>query len=70
MAIPRMSRQHFEFLADELGSAVAWPTGLHAIADVLAKTNPSFDRDRFLKRATDRWEETHALEEIDDHIPY
>jgi hypothetical protein len=44
----RMSRQHFEYLADTLGPLVPWPTHLHSIADELEKTNPKFDRDKFI----------------------
>ena len=66
----RMSRQHFEYLADTLGPLVAWPTHLHSIADELEKTNPKFDRDKFIIRATAAWEENYVAPVIDDEIPY
>jgi hypothetical protein len=40
------------------------------IADDLAKTNPRFNREKFLTRATKAWEQNHLGERIDDEIPY
>ena len=68
---PRLSRKTFEFLADELGTIMEWPTALHDVADALAKTNPRFDREKFLRRAMTKWEETHHEAHIlEDEIPY
>jgi len=67
---PRLSRKTFEFLADELGSIMEWPTALHDVADTLAKTNPRFDREKFLRRAMNKWEETHEFPILEDEIPY
>lgn len=67
---PRLSQQHFEFLADELGTIMEWPTALHDVADALAKTNPRFDRDKFLRRAMNVWEQTHEHPSLEDEIPY
>lgn len=69
----RMSRQHFDFIADMVGPMVGWPSALHEIADQLEKTNPRFNRDKFLQRATDAWEKANAAaydRPLDDHIRY
>ena len=66
----RLSRKTFEFLADELGTTMEWPTALHDVADALAKTNPRFDRDKFLRRAMNVWEQTHEHPSLEDEIPY
>ena len=66
----RMSRQHYEFLADNLGPLVPWPTHLHSIADELEATNPRFDRDKFIQRGTAAWEANYVAPVIDDEIPY
>lgn len=69
----RMSKQHFDFIADQIGPLLYWPTALHEIADKLAASNPRFDRDKFISRATNAWEKhnKHMLEvPIDDEIPY
>ena len=67
---PRLSKKTFEFLADELGTIMEWPTALHDVADALAKTNPRFDRDKFLRRAMNVWEQTHEYPSLEDEIPY
>jgi len=41
----RMSKQHYEFIADTIGPMVGWPSHLHSIADELEKTNPRFNRE-------------------------
>jgi len=66
----RMSRQHFEYLADTLGPLVPWPTHLHSIADELEKTNPKFDRDKFIRRGTVAWEKNYVAPIVEDEIPY
>jgi hypothetical protein len=40
------------------------------VADELAATNPRFDKEKFLRRATKAWEDRHEIGEIDDEIPY
>ena len=67
---PKLTKETFEFLADELGTIMAWPTALHDVADALAKTNERFDRDKFLRRAMNVWEQTHELPDLEDEIPY
>ena len=69
----RMSKQHFDFIADQIGPLLHWPTAVHEIADKLAATNPRFDREKFVSRAVNAWEQHHhaMLEDItDDEIPY
>ena len=66
----RMSKQHYEFIADTIGPMVGWPSHLHSIADELEKTNPRFNREKFLQRATKAWEDNNEQPDIDDSIPY
>ncbi len=69
----RMSKQHFDFLADKVGPLVGWPSQLHTIADDLEQSNPRFNREKFITRATAAWEKANAAaldRIIDDHIPY
>ena len=67
---PRMSRMHYNFIADLIGPQVSWPSHLHSIADELEKTNPKFNRVRFIERATKAWEEQRGKQIIEDEIPY
>jgi hypothetical protein len=66
----RMTRQHYEFIANTIGPMVGWPSHLQSIADELEKTNPRFDRQKFLDRATKAWEDKHEIDELEDQIPY
>ena len=74
MTAPRMSKSHYEFIADKIGPLVSWPSHIHSIADVLAATNPKFDRDKFMLRATTAWEEnrdkTRFKYDIEDEINF
>lgn len=65
-----MTRGHYNFIADTIGPMVAWPSHLHLIADELARTNPRFNREKFIERATKAWEDRNEIDPIDDHIPY
>ena len=69
---PRMSRSHYEFIADQIGPHVSWPSKLHEIADTLAATNAKFDKDKFIKRATKAWEDKNPelFDELDDEIVF
>jgi hypothetical protein len=49
---------------------VGWPTQLNQIADELQRANPNFNRDKWLRRATDAWEANYNPSEINDEIPY
>jgi|TARA_R110000796_G_scaffold53098_2_gene124891 hypothetical protein len=66
----RMSRQHFEYLADTLGPLVPWPTNLLSIADELEKTNPKFNRDKFIQRGTKAWEKNYLPPHLEEELPY
>lgn len=65
-----MSKRHFEFMADEVAPLMGWPTSIYRMADKLAKTNPRFDKEKFISRAVKNWEQAHPMENIDDEIPY
>ena len=66
----RLTRQHFVFMADEIAPLLGWATGVNELADKLQKTNPRFNRDKFVERATKNWEAKYklSLEEIDDDV--
>lgn len=66
-AAVKMNRAQLDYLADVFGDLVPWPTSLEAVADKLEATNPRFDRDKFIRRATERWESNHPFA---DEIPY
>lgn len=66
----RMSKQHFDFIADTVGPMVGWPSQLHDLADQLAMSNPRFDREKFINRATNAWEKNYVRKEFEDEIPY
>ena len=65
-----MQQRHFEYLADEVAPLMGWPSQIVEMADRLAKTNPRFNREKFLKRAVDAWEEANPMEKINDEVPY
>ena len=67
---PRMTRAHYDFIADKFGPLVPWPTHLHEVAEILADTNPRFDKEKFLRRAIKAWEDKHDIAAINDEIPY
>ena len=69
---PKMTRQHYEFIADMIGPMVGFPSHLLVMADELEKTNPQFNRKKFLDRATKAWEDANpqVMEPLDDSIPY
>ena len=68
--MPLMQQRHFEYLADEVAPLMGWPTQIVEMAERLEKTNPRFNKEKFLDRAIKAWEEAHPVEEIDDEIPY
>lgn len=70
MKAPRMTRQHFEFIADVIAPTLSWPTHIETIADKLAESNDRFDRDKFVARATKAWEDNYVKPHIEDYIPY
>lgn len=62
---PNMTRQHFEYIADVMGPIVGWPSDLQSIADALERTNPRFNREKFIQRATKKWEDNYAPPETE-----
>lgn len=68
--MPKMTPAHFEFIAKELAPYLHWPTAIEEVADKLASTNPRFDRDKFVRRATKAWEDNYDKPRINDTIPY
>ena len=67
---PRMTRAHYNFIADVIAPQVSWPTKLRDIADELEATNSAFNRGKFLSRATKAWEAAQDVNELNDEIPY
>ena len=65
-----MQQRHFEYIADKVASLLGWPSQINALADILCVTNPRFNREKFLKRATEAWEKANPPENYDDEIPY
>lgn len=59
-----------EQLADDMGAIASWPTQIYAWADILSTHIPDFDKEKFIRRATTKWEETYEPPFIDDEIPY
>jgi hypothetical protein len=55
----KLSRQHFEFIADEIAPLLEKPTSIEVIADKLEDTNPNFDREKFTQRALRNWEDAN-----------
>lgn len=53
-------RRHFEFIADEVAPMLGWPTEIDALADALEMTNDCFNREKFISRATQAWNDKHA----------
>jgi len=58
----KLSRRHFEFIADEIAPLLEFPTSIETLADKLEDTNPRFDHEKFTQRALRNWE--------DANIPY
>lgn len=56
--------------AADLGATASWPSQIVAWADVFEQHDPTFNRKRFIERATAAWEENYDAPEIDDYIPY
>ena len=65
-----LSKQHLEYIADNVAPMLSWPTHIAILADDLEKTNPRFNRKKFINRATEAWENANPPEEIDDEIDF
>ena len=57
-------------LSRVIGLNVSWPTHIITIADAIKEEDPSFDTERFIKRATRIWEDNFNPEVSEDYIPY
>ena len=69
--MPRFTRQDFEFIADEIAPMLSHPSQISTLAATLRVTNKNFNRDRFIDRATQAWEDEHIdrmSAEIDDNL--
>lgn len=66
----KMTRQHFEFIADKLAPKLSWPSHIEYIANELEKANPKFNKQKFIDRAERAWFDSNPIEEIDDAIPF
>ena len=69
---PNFTRRDFEFIADYIMPHMSWATGIEQVADELKRTNPRFNRDKFVERATKNWEERYmqGQENLYDDRPY
>lgn len=63
-----MQRRHFEYIADHVAPLTAWPTQIVEMAERLQSTNPNFNKEKFIERATAAWEKAHPMQELDDEI--
>jgi hypothetical protein len=57
-------RRHYEWLADNVGPLLAYPTDAERLADLFEQDNPAFKRGVFVDRMTARWEERNIPEEV------
>ena len=62
-----MTRKDFIVIADHIGTKLS-PQAHITVAEALEKTNPRFDRKKFLERTWKSWEDIH-LAPIEDEIP-
>lgn len=53
----KLTRQHFEFIADNIAPLLFSPTDIERIADSLEQTNNNFKRGVFVSRCLKNWEE-------------
>ena len=60
----KMSKQHYEFLTDEVLPLMASPSNLEEVADKLGDTNPLFNRGVFIARALEKWEQNNIPQEM------
>ena len=52
----KLTRQHFEFIADEFAPLLGWATDIKTMTAALKRANPNFDAEKFEKRAYKNWE--------------
>ena len=53
----KLTRQHFEFIADNIAPLLFSPTDVERMADSLEQTNNNFKRGVFVSRCLKNWEE-------------
>jgi hypothetical protein len=53
----KLTKQHFEFMADQIAPMLGTPTDIEHLADLLADTNEHFKRGTFTSRAIRNWED-------------
>jgi hypothetical protein len=61
----KLTRQHFEFIADNIAPLLFSPTDVERMADRLEKTNNNFKRGVFVSRCLKNWEERN-LKGVDE----
>jgi hypothetical protein len=65
-----MNRNDIEELAQKLGPTAAWPSQIHLWADAFASMSANFNRKRFIRIATEAWEDEYIPPEVDDEIMF
>tara|TARA_B110000971_G_C19772328_1_gene391402 strand:+ start:132 stop:356 length:225 start_codon:yes stop_codon:yes gene_type:complete len=60
----KMTKQHYEFLTDEVLPLMASPSSIEEVADKLESTNELFNRTVFIARALGKWEEQNIPEQM------
>lgn len=64
----KMTKQHYEFLTDEVLPLMASPSSLEEVADKLEGTNPLFNRGVFMDRALKKWEQKNIPQEMIEEL--
>ena len=63
-----MTRQHYEFLTDEVLPFMASPSSIEEVADKLGDTNPLFNRGVFMARALEKWEQKNIPQAMIEEV--
>lgn len=66
---PSTSDAIVEMLIEQVAPGM-WPPAIERLADQLQAIVPGFDRDRFVRRAIENWEDVQNIRDFDDEIPY
>lgn len=66
-----MQQRHYEYIADNIAPMLPFPTHIVELGHKLQSTNPKFNFEKFVARATKAWEDNNLIsdEELDDYIP-
>lgn len=51
-----------EWIADNLSEFLGWPSDALELADRIEKISPGFDKEKFVLRAINKWEEVHPID--------